>query len=39
MIALAHFYVGCIDPEVGPVALERAVQKPLDLFVDFFVQA
>jgi hypothetical protein len=36
---LAHFDVGGIDPQVEPVAFDRAVEEGLHLLVDLFAQA
>ncbi len=37
-VVLAHFYIGRVDPEVGPVPLQRAVEKALHFLVDLFAQ-
>jgi hypothetical protein len=36
--ALAHLQVGRVDPQVGPIALQRAVQERLHLLVDLLAQ-
>ena len=35
---LAHFDVGRVEPDIGPVAFERAVEEGLDPFVDLLAQ-
>ena len=32
--ALAHLHVGGVDPQIGPVAFDRAAQERLHLLVD-----
>lgn len=36
---LPYLYVGRIDPEIGPIALNRPVQECLDPLVDLFAQS
>ena len=35
---LAHLHVGGVDPQIGPVALDRAVEEGLHLVVDLLAQ-
>src|SRR4051812_31547478 len=35
---LAHLHVGGVDPQIGPVAFERALQEGLHLVVDLRAQ-
>ena len=34
-VVLTHFYIGRVDPQVGPIAFKGPVQEPLHLLVDF----
>jgi len=36
---LAHLHVGGVDPEIGPVALDRALEEGADALVDLLAQA
>ena len=36
---LAHFHISRVDPQVGPVALDRAIEEGADALVDLFAQA
>ena len=35
---LAHLHIGRVDPQIGPVALDRPVEEGLDPFVDLFAE-
>jgi len=35
---LAHLYVGGVDPQVGPITLDRAIEEGLQLVVDLTAQ-
>jgi len=35
---LAHLHVGGVDPEIGPVALDRPVEEGFHPFVDFLAE-
>src|SRR5271166_1615645 len=35
---LAHFHIGGVDPEIGPVAFDGPVQEGFDTYFDLFAQ-
>jgi hypothetical protein len=36
---LAHLHVGRVEPQIGPVALDRAIEEGFDTLVDLLAQA
>ena len=35
---LAHLHIGCVEPQIGPVALQRSIEEAVDLIVDLAAQ-